>query len=170
MTSQPHPSAFRSAESIESFCDLRSQFIDEFARLELAASLCLEKLGLGTDARKSTFTDRVALLSKAKPSSRLSKENAATLATLGRDCEPHKRLRASVVHSVMEFGTRNDETVALFRNVADIVCGEPVYNVLAASDFRDAIQALKAVRRRVEGSLNPCGPSPPKPAATGSKQ
>lgn len=151
MTVQPPASAFRATED---FRALRSQLIDEFARLELAVSLCLCKLGHTIDPRKTTFSHQVTELSTATPSPSLSKGKAAALASLAGDCGPLKRLRTSVVHGVMEVGTLDGQSVALFRNVADIVGGELIYHVLTEAEFRSNIRAVALMTDRVKSSLN----------------
>lgn len=128
--------------------------IDEFARLELAVGLCLVRLDRPSNSRKATFGQRVAELSKAKPSPRLSKAKAEALGTLAPDCEPLQRLRASVVHGVMEPGFRNGEPVAFFRNVADLIGNEAICHVLTHSEFQDSIRAVRAMTHRVETSVN----------------
>jgi hypothetical protein len=72
------------------------------------------------------------------------------------------------VHAAMEFGSRGNEPVVLFRNVADIASHEPIYHVLTVPDFETQIEALKALTIRVSNSLNPSSPPPPRPAAAAS--
>jgi hypothetical protein len=154
MTAQPDASVFRPAEDRGDFCALRSQLVDEFVRLELAVSRCLAGLRIEIDPRKTSFRQQVAALSKAKPCPSLSKDKAAGLATLPQDCERLQRLRASLVHGVMEPCLRNGELAASFRNVADVIGGELVYHVLTTADFRDSIASVRKMTQRVEASLN----------------
>jgi hypothetical protein len=165
MSALPHASVFLPQGESDSFVHLRSAFIDEFARLEIAVEHCLDRLHLGTDARKVCFAQRLAKLSKAAPGPHLSKEKAKALASLVQTCEPLQHLRASIVHAAMEFGSRGNEPVVLFRNVADIASHEPIYHVLTVPDFETQIEALKALTIRVSNSLNPSSPPPPRPAA-----
>lgn len=154
MTAQPHAVSFRPGKETEDFYALRSELIDAFARLELAVTRCLNALGYAPDARKTTLGRRIADLSKAKPSPKLSKINAQALGRLPQDCEPLQRLRGCIVHGVMELGLRDGEPIALFRNVADIVADEPICHVLTPTDFRRRIEAVQAMADRIENSLN----------------
>ena len=162
----PFPESVFQCDDRGEFHALRSAFIDEFARLESVVSVGLKKLGLEVDGRKVCFTQRLDRLSKATPGSHLSKQNAAKLAGLCLECEPLKHLRASLVHGVLETGSRGGERVALFRNVADSVRDDPIYHVLSAADFQNAIASLKAIQRRIAAALNPSSQPRPKPAAT----
>jgi hypothetical protein len=154
MTAQSHSSTFRSREEDQGFHVLRSRLVDEFARLELAVNRCLGALGRMPDPRKTSFGQSVTELSKAKRSPLLSKAKASALGTLARDCEPLQRLRASIVHGVMEPGSRSGEAVACFRNIADIVGNEMVCHVLTEAEFRHSIFLVRGMTRRVENSLN----------------
>ena len=154
MTAQPHASVFRSNEDIEDFCTLRSKLIDEFARLELAVNRCLCTLGLMPDARKTTLSYRITELSKAKPSAHISKTRSEALRSLPKRCEKLQRLRASVVHGVMELGSCSGEQIVLFRNVADIIAKEPVGLVLTRTDFQQKIEEVREMACEVERSLN----------------
>jgi hypothetical protein len=154
MTAQPQAASFRPGKEIEDFYALRSELIDAFARLELAVNRCLNTLGYAPDPRKTTLGRRIAELSKAKPSPRLSKINAHALGTLPQDCEPLQRLRGAIVHGAMELGLRVAEPIALFRNVADIVADEPICHVLTRADFRRRIDEVQAMADRIERSLN----------------
>lgn len=151
MNALVHSSTFSSQTAADRFGCLRSAFIDEFAHLEIAVQHCLDRLHLGTDARKVCFAQRLAKLSKAEPSPQLSKEKAKALARLMQECEPLQHIRAGVVHAVMEIGSRGGEPAAFFHNVADVAAGEPVYHVMTVSDFEDQIKALKALTSRVSG-------------------
>lgn len=145
------------------FPALRSDFIDEFVRLEIALGSCLKRLEIKTDPRKIGFGQRLERLSKAKASSKLSGTKAADLPGLCEDCGQLQRLRSSIVHGVMELGRRDSRPVALFRNAADTE--ELVYHVLSAAEFRDAICDLKTMTNRVRNCLNqPFSPPRPKPA------
>ncbi len=148
---------------MQDFLRLRSDFIDEFARLEIAVGRCLQRLRISTD-KKDCFDRRVEILSKAKPSPQLSKKSAANLATLAKDCEPFQRTRASLVHAVMGFGRQDEEPVALFRNVADLLSDDHICLVLNLPEFGDRIVDLRALTLRVREIATPSAPPPPRPA------
>lgn len=163
MTVQPPAAAFRSNARTE-FCRLRSDFVDAFVRLEMAVGRCLTRLDIAFDAKKCSFDQRIEKLSKAKPGTKLSRANAARLATLPHECEPFQRLRASMVHGVMTIAMTDDGEVAIFRNAADVIEDSQVCYALSAPDLRQQIAGLDALKATIESLTQP-SPHPPKPAA-----
>lgn len=164
MTAQPSALDFQSIVPTE-FSRIRSEFIDEFSRLEIAVGRGLQKLGLEFDPRKCSFDQLVEKLSKAKPSPKLSKKNAAELARLAGVCHPFQNLRASMVHSIMEMVTRDDQALVPFRNVADVLHDMHVCYALTSTDLRGRIESLPEITRQVEKTISPSSPPPPRPAA-----
>ena len=164
MTVQQPSSAFQSDAKTE-LLRLRSEFIDEFARLETAVGRRLQKVRIPFEVRKYGFDQMVKKLADAKPSPTLSKANAADLRRLQKDCEPLQRLRASIVHGVMEIAKTTDgETLAIFRNAADVIDPTDECYALTRDRLRQHIDDLATIRRRVEG-LTASSPPRPKPAA-----
>lgn len=161
MTVHSPASDFRLASPTEFAC-IRSEFIDEFARLEIAVGCCLQKLELEFDSRKCCFEQLVEKLSKAKPSPRLSKKQAAELAHLPEMCRPLQYLRASVVHGIMEIVNRDNVELALFRNAADVIKDIQICYALTSADFRARIETLAGITRQVRAITSP--PSPPQRA------
>jgi hypothetical protein len=165
MTAQNPRSVYALSED-QDFRVLRSEFIDEFVRLEMAAARAVEKLDISKASKGSCLNERLKKLAKATPSPRLSRKNASALATIADDCERYQRLRASMVHGIMEPGVRSGHRVVMFRNAADVSICEPTYHVLSATEFMEAIEEI----RRLHGRISECtkASSPPQPAPGGA--
>ena len=150
MTIQQTASAFRSGAHAE-FARLRSDFMDGFARLEIAVGCRLKALDIPLERRKCGFDQQIEALAKAKPSPKLSKAEAVGLAGLPQDCEPLQRLRASMAHGVMEVVTGAAEPLAIFRNAVDVIEGLSACEALTRDDFRRYIEALAVLTGRANG-------------------
>ena len=157
MTVQQPASAFQSDAHGE-FVRLRSDFMDEFARLEIAVGRRLKRIHPEFDVRKFCFDRLVEKLAKEKPSHGLATESVATVASLPHDCEPFQQLRASMAHGVLEIATTNDGILAIFQNAADVIEGSDACYALTPAAFNRQIGRLAALRMRIEGlspSLRP---------------
>lgn len=147
MTVQQSASAFQSgARGV--FDRLRSDFMDEFTRLEISVGRRLKALGMPFDARKCGFDQLVGKLEKAKASSKLSKIGAADLKRLPQDCEPLQHLRASIAHGVMEIAVTEEGPLAIFRNAADVIDGSSTCYALTPDDLRRKTSELAVLTRR----------------------
>jgi hypothetical protein len=163
MTAQTLSSSFPSTVPMEFAC-LRSEFIDEFARLEIAVGHCLRRLDLQQNLRKCCFDQLVGKLAKAKPGPKLSRKNVAELARLPEACQPFQHLRASIVHGVMTIVSGDGARLALFRNAADVLDNSHACYALSLEDLRNRIHELAAITERVRTIASPSSPPRPAPA------
>jgi hypothetical protein len=147
MTVQQSASAFRS-DAHGVFDRLRSDFMDEFARLEMSIGRRLKALEIPFDARKCGFDQLVGKLERAKASSKLSKIGAADLKRLPQDCEPLQHLRASMAHGVMEIAMTDEGPLAIFRNAADVIDGSNTCYALTPDDLRRKTSEVAALTKR----------------------
>ena len=149
MTVQQPASTFR-PDAYSEFHRLRSDFMDEFARLEIAVGSRLNALEIPFDARKCGFDRLVGKLEKVTASCKLSKVGAADLRRLPKDCEPLQHLRASLAHGVLEIADTGDGLLAIFRNAADVIDGLSICYALTPADLRRKTSELAALTRRAK--------------------
>jgi hypothetical protein len=166
MTIQQPASAFR-LDAHADFALLRSDFMDEFARLEVAVGRRLRRMDPIIDTRKSCFGQNVDKLARAKPCPGLSTKSAATLATFPQDCEPFQELRASLAHGVLEIATTEDGVLAIFRNAADVIEDAEQCYAFTKAIFQLRIRELATLRKRIEALTPSLQPLPAPAGAAG---
>lgn len=146
---------------------MRSDFMDEFARLEIAVGLRLKYIDAALDVRKVCFDQLVEKLANAKQGHRLSKKSVTDLAGLALDCEPFQHLRASMAHGVMEMAATAEGVLAIFRNAADVIGRSDTCYALTPAALQRHIDDLAAITRRIEGLSPSLQPPRARAAASG---
>ncbi len=140
----------------------RSLWLDTFSDLENSLFKFLMKFDNVSDAKKSSFSERLKTLAKIEPSAQMSKERLKNLATLSTDLAPEIHIRNSLVHGKMTLGEHNQLAAAMFQNTADAAQGFPSYLIMTEIDFKCSREKLSKTSDRLIRYLTP--PSPPQPS------
>lgn len=100
---------------IDAFHRERSKFIDAFSQLESSIVWLLSKTGHACGSEH--FGQKLTLLKKAKPSSKLSKAQLSKVHALLDRCETLAELRNDIVHSTMQLASIAESNRACFINI-----------------------------------------------------
>jgi hypothetical protein len=163
MTHQPQPSAF-ATNNDPSFAQLRNDWLNAFARLELEVRRCIQQVTGEPYERGTALGQCLKSLAGSKASASCSKALIAKLPELCAACRKVLHLRATIVHSAMVEGRRDNQPVALFQNLEDALAGTRTYTVLNAVDFDRTRKELLSLQQRFAEYTRASAPPQPKPA------
>lgn len=150
MTELPNQQVFRTGSG-DQFAAMRSDWLDSFAKLELAAWKCLDLLSGTPQPADWSMAQRLQKLRSLAPGPHLSKDAAAEAMKLADRVQPVLKLRAMIVHASMTTGVHNGEPAAFFQNVKDAAGGMPVFLILNAKLLRDTRQWLDDLVASMDG-------------------
>ena len=133
--------------------DMRSDWLDAFADLEIAICRCASRYC--TEPAKRNLAQRLKDLEALDPNARLSRDKHARLGALVAECRQLMSFRGTLVHSHMRLGSIDNSNVALFRNVAD----ETDEVAMTVYQFRKSTENLRRLAGEFERLARP-SPAP----------
>ncbi len=142
------------------------RYNDAFCAVEILLTKLCQKLALKNNDGASTG-QKIGLLKLLKPSSQLSKKDAAHIKQFCADFSLQITIRNALAHSSMTLGTKDGEDVAFFQKAIDCAAANPIYMVMKGNDFSTAIASLNDMAQQLDKMLTlPALPSQTKQAAT----
>jgi hypothetical protein len=149
MTAHPASEEFEArAHPSPEFAEARNAWLDGFSQLEIAVRKFENRLCTAPAPRGTPLSQRLATLALAKPTSGCSEVAVQQLQKLVRECEKLLPLRATIVHSTMTLGRRDQSEVAIFQNSYDAANDIPLVAMLTQGDFA---RLGKRLRRLAHG-------------------
>ena len=164
MTDQPLAAAFGTRPS-QSFATARNDWLNAFARLELEIGRCIHRVSETSEERGRPLAQRLKTLAATKASPRCSKAETSRLPDLCAASEQLLSLRASLVHSIMVEGRRENEPVAFFQNVSEALAQTTLYHVFSNEDFERTRKEVTTLAATFARFPRACAPPRPKPGA-----
>ncbi|HQV02747.1 MULTISPECIES: hypothetical protein [unclassified Novosphingobium] len=133
----------------EAYAKVRSQCVDSFARLELSIITLCGRTELKF-ASRALVGQRVKKLREPGTIELFDKNDQAATARLLEKAESLLRERTDIVHAEMLIAHTDGETMAIFRNSADLVDGRPEARIYSLKSLR----ALADDVSNVAGEIN----------------
>lgn len=149
MTVEPDHSVFVS-DAAPALAVARSHWLDAFSRLEVAILRCAKRHGAQPHPRGTPIMQRLSELASLKPSSALSNETSAKRQTLVQECQAILPVRATIVHSEMQIGRKQEIDVAFFQNAVDAAEEVPCYIVMTEAEFTQSRKDLRRLAQRYD--------------------
>ena len=146
-------------------CKLRSDCIDAFSALEVAAYRLAATLKIETDA-KGQLSQLVKKLKAAPPGPQLSKENAGKLKGCCDEVMQLLGQRADIVHSQMAIAATEAGLVALFRNAHAVSAGMPDARAYDEAMLNGLIKHTRTLAAQISQLSNRPKTSQPSPASS----
>lgn len=135
---------------------LRSQLLDAFARVELAVAALSASADIVVSST-AAFSQRISALKKGKDAF----HRPAAIDNLVIEAGEASKLRSTVVHAEMCIAEHRQETIFIFRNVADLTHAR----TLTEADFKSETSKLRNLANRVSQQRLKA-PAPAAPASS----
>lgn len=119
----------------DAYAKTRSRCIDAFAKLELAVITASHRLGLTLNER-ALIGQRIKKLADAATLSKVPQPTRAELQGLCGQSEILLRERTDLVHAEMVVAVLETQSLAIFRNSADLAAGKPEARVYTLSSLK----------------------------------